>query len=51
MSKLDILNRKQFVENVIKLIENISPNKKTMTFAIDGEWGCGKSFVLDMLEV
>lgn len=50
MSKLDILNRKQFVENVIKLIENISSNKKTMTFAIDGEWGCGKSFVLDMLE-
>lgn len=50
MSKLDILNRKPFVENVIKLIENISSNKKTMTFAIDGEWGCGKSFVLDMLE-
>lgn len=50
MDKLDILNRDAFVEQVIKLLENISDNKATTCFAIDGEWGTGKSFVLDMLE-
>ena len=50
MDKLDILNRKRFVEQIIKLIENISDNKTTTCFAINGAWGCGKSFVLDMLE-
>lgn len=50
MDKLDILNRDAFVEQVIKLLENISDNKVATCFAIDGEWGTGKSFVLDMLE-
>lgn len=50
MDKLDILNRDAFVKQVIKLLENISDNKSTTCFAIDGEWGTGKSFVLDMLE-
>ena len=50
MDKLDILNRDAFVEQVIKLLENISDNKAATCFAIDGEWGTGKSFVLDMLE-
>ncbi len=50
MDKLDILNRNAFVEQVIKLLENISENRGATCFAIDGEWGTGKSFVLDMLE-
>ena len=50
MDKLDILNRKRFVEQIIKLIENISDNKTSTCFAINGAWGSGKSFVLDMLE-
>ena len=31
-------------------MDNISCNKSSVCFAINGQWGCGKSFVLDMLE-
>ena len=50
MDKIDILNREEFVEKLVNLIENISKNKRSTSFAINGTWGCGKSFVLDMLE-
>ncbi len=50
MDKLDILNRKEFVENLISLTELLSNNKKNASFAIDGDWGVGKSFILDMYE-
>lgn len=50
MGKLDILNRDEFVDRLMKLIENISANKTSTCFALNGAWGCGKSFVLDMLE-
>ncbi|MBR5306585.1 MAG: AAA family ATPase [Oscillospiraceae bacterium] len=50
MSKLDILNRKKFVDQLVSLIENISNNKTSTCFAINGEWGSGKSFVLDKFE-
>ena len=50
MEKLDILNRKEFVDKLVNLTENISANKTSTSFAINGVWGCGKSFVLDMYE-
>ena len=50
MDKLDILNREEFVNQLIRLVENISDNKTSTCFAINGEWGSGKSFVLDMFE-
>ena len=50
MDRLDILNREEFVAKLINLTENISANKTSTSFAIDGIWGCGKSFVLDMYE-
>lgn len=50
MDKLDILDRGPFVEQVINLIENISDNQVSTCFAINGTWGTGKSFVLDMIE-
>ena len=50
MDKLDILNRDKFVEQLVRLIENISDNKTSTCFAINGAWGSGKSFVLDMFE-
>ena len=50
MDKLDILNRDAFVEHLLRLMDNISSNKASTCFAINGAWGCGKSFVLDMLE-
>ena len=50
MDKLDMLDRGSFVEQVINLIENISDNQVSTCFAINGTWGTGKSFVLDMIE-
>lgn len=50
MSKLDVLNRQEFVESLAQLIDNMSANKVSTTFAINGSWGSGKTFVLDLLE-
>lgn len=50
MDKLDILQRDEFVKQIERMIENISENKASTCFAINGKWGCGKTFVLDMLQ-
>ena len=50
MDKVDILNRNEFVEQLLKMVENISSNKASACFAINGPWGCGKTFVLEMLQ-
>lgn len=50
MNRLDILNRDKFVEELLQIVENISDNKSSTCFALNGEWGSGKSFVLDMFE-
>ena len=50
MEKLDILDREKFVEDLLCVVENISDKKSSTCFALNGEWGCGKSFVLDMFE-
>lgn len=48
--KIDILNRDEFINRVIQLVKLISSNKGNMTFAINGSWGCGKTFVLEEIE-
>lgn len=50
MNRIDILSRDKYVEQLLKIIQNISTTKASTCFAINGQWGCGKSFVLDMLE-
>ena len=45
----DLIGREEFVNHILKLI-NISNEKKSWTFAINGEWGCGKSFVINMIK-
>lgn len=49
-TKIDILNRDEFINRVIQLVNLISSNKGNMTFAINGAWGCGKTFVLEEIE-
>jgi hypothetical protein len=46
----DILQRDKFVRQVVKLINTMEKRNRGYTFAIDGKWGCGKSFVLEMIE-
>lgn len=50
MNKVDILNRDKFVDDLLRVVENISDNKASTCFALNGAWGSGKSFVLDMFE-
>lgn len=50
MHKIDVLDREEFVNQLVSLTDCISKAKGNTTFAIDGKWGCGKSFVLDMFE-
>lgn len=50
MEKQDILNRDKFIEDLFQMVENISVNKSSTCFALNGKWGCGKSFVLDMFQ-
>ena len=50
MNKIDIINRGKFVDDLLQVMENISDNKASTCFALNGAWGSGKSFVLDMFE-
>lgn len=46
---LDVLGREEFVETVFDVMLKVSERKSSISLAIDGKWGIGKSFVLDML--
>ena len=48
--KKDVLNRNEFIEKLFDLIKVITETKKGCSFAIDGKWGSGKSFVLEKLQ-
>lgn len=47
---IDVLNRGKFLEDINKLLFLLSDRKKGCTFAIDGGWGYGKTYVLEKLE-
>jgi len=49
-SYVDLLNRDGFISNTIMLIDTLSKGKKNASFAINGKWGVGKSYILDRLE-
>lgn len=46
----DLLNRQEFIDRVVNIIDLISLQKGTKCFAINGRWGIGKTFVLNKLE-
>ena len=50
MEKIDILNRDSDVERIQSIIQIVSERKGNTSFAINGDWGSGKSFVLNMME-
>jgi len=47
---IDYLQRTQDLDNLITVIHNLSQMKTGSTFAINGQWGCGKTFLLNLLE-
>lgn len=46
----DLLSRKAFVDRMIEVTETIATNRKNVCYALNGAWGVGKSFVLDLFE-
>ena len=50
MDKIDILNRKEFIDRIVGLIETTANYRGHRSFAIDGEWGAGKTWVLEEIE-
>lgn len=47
--KADLIDREYIVNNIVALIKNLGKGEH-FCLALDGEWGSGKSFVVDMLE-
>ena len=48
--KIDVLNRDDFIDNIQKLIDQMSKIKRGCCFSIEGNWGIGKTFVIEKLE-
>lgn len=48
--RIDLLNREAFIDNVIRIVCQLSENKKGCCFAIEGGWGIGKTFVVEEIE-
>jgi hypothetical protein len=48
--KNDLLDRTPFIELLDSIITKKIVDKQGFSFAIDGKWGCGKSFILKQLE-
>lgn len=48
--KVDLLDRQAFIDQMLLVAETLSKNKKNVCYALNGSWGVGKSFVLDMFE-
>lgn len=48
--KIDLLDRQGFVDQLINVAETLSMNKKSASYAINGDWGVGKTFVLELFE-
>ena len=50
MIKIDHLSRQPFINLLKNIIANKSKNKNGCSIAIDGDWGSGKTWILDALE-
>lgn len=44
----DILSRQEYVNKLIEIVGCVSKKKNGCCFSIDGQWGIGKTYVLDM---
>lgn len=48
--EVDLLDRQPFVDQLIDIANMLADNKKNACYAINGSWGVGKTYVLDMFE-
>ncbi|MBE5933656.1 MAG: hypothetical protein E7263_09595 [Lachnospiraceae bacterium] len=47
---IDVLDRDEIIKKIKLIVTMLSENKQGCCFGIDGKWGTGKTFLLDMLE-
>lgn len=47
---LDLLNRQEFVDRLLKVVETLAATSGSASYAIEGEWGVGKTYVLEEFE-
>lgn len=47
---IDLLDRQGFIDQLVNIAELLSANKSSARYAINGEWGVGKTYVLDAFE-
>lgn len=47
---IDLLDRGEFIDQLIRVTETLSENKKNACYALNGAWGVGKTFVLNIFE-
>lgn len=50
MNTSDLLSRQPYLDLLKSIITHQQNNPSGYSFAIDGEWGCGKTWVLNELE-
>ena len=48
--KLDALNREKEISELFRIVQSASINRAFCSFAIEGTWGVGKTFILERLE-
>ena len=48
-ANVDLLDRQDIVDSMKLLLKTVHENKSSCTFSLNGAWGVGKSFVMDML--
>lgn len=49
MHEVDILNRTPVIERLIDVLQGLRSNRQSMMFSLNGKWGSGKTFVLNLL--
>jgi len=49
-NKLDALNRENEISELFRIVQSASINRAFCSFAIEGTWGVGKTFILERLE-
>lgn len=50
MLPVDILDRQRLLDQLMDLFDALSSSESSCTFALNGKWGSGKTFVIERLE-
>lgn len=48
--KIDYLNRDEIIDKISEIIKTVNSDENNRSFAIDGKWGIGKTFVVDKID-